>query len=57
MMPTYDYSCRDCGETFTVREAISDHEKRRKPPPCPSCESRKTRRELGSFFAKTASKT
>lgn len=37
----YEYRCEDCGETFEIRERISEHETDASPE-CPKCGSRKT---------------
>ena len=31
-MPTYDYVCPNCGESFEIKHSIDDS-----PPSCPSC--------------------
>jgi putative FmdB family regulatory protein len=55
-MAFYEYQCEECHATFTVSELISEHEKHEKQS-CPECGSERTHRVLGSFFAKTASKS
>ncbi|MDT8436442.1 MAG: zinc ribbon domain-containing protein [Gemmatimonadota bacterium] len=55
-MAIYDYRCENCGAEFTVSETISEHERRRKSPKCPDCDSGRTRRVFTEFFAKTESK-
>lgn len=54
-MPLYEYQCRECKKSFTVRMHINEHEKRR--PKCPKCGSRKLQQLYGAFFAKTAKKS
>ena len=54
-MPLYEYSCRECGHSFTIRMRIEEHDKKR--PKCPKCGSRKLDHKYGSFFAKTAKKS
>jgi putative FmdB family regulatory protein len=56
-MAFYEYVCEDCGSTFTVSQLISQHDRLKKPPKCPQCESHNTHQLLTSFFAKTKSKT
>jgi putative FmdB family regulatory protein len=36
IMPTYEYRCEKCGETFERRESIAEHEAA--VPKCPKCE-------------------
>ncbi len=54
-MPLYEYQCRECGKSFSIRLHIDEHEKKR--PKCPKCGSRKLEQKFSSFFAKTAKKS
>jgi putative FmdB family regulatory protein len=54
-MPSYDYRCEKCRKRFAVVQRISEHTDR--APACPKCKSRRTRRELAPFFAKTGRKS
>lgn len=54
-MPLYEYQCRECGHTFSLRFHIVEHEKKR--PKCPKCGSRKLEHKLSGFFAKTTKKS
>jgi putative FmdB family regulatory protein len=54
-MPTYDYSCANCGKRFSKVEAISQHG--RKSPTCPKCKSKKVVQVFSAFFAKTSKKS
>ena len=54
-MPLYEYHCRECGEAFSVRLHIIEHEKKR--PKCPKCGSRKLEHVYSSFLANTAKKS
>jgi putative FmdB family regulatory protein len=54
-MPLYEYQCRECGHTFSIRLHIEEHDKKR--PKCPKCDSRKLEHKYSSFFAKTAKKS
>jgi putative FmdB family regulatory protein len=54
-MPTYEYACKECGHTFTIRLHIEEHDKKR--PKCPKCGSRKLEHLYSAFFAKTAKKS
>lgn len=54
-MPTYEYCCQECGETFELVEHVEEHETHQ--PVCPGCGSKKVTRVLGDFFAKTSRKS
>ena len=55
-MPYYDYECKECGKTFTVKETFAEHDRHRHVK-CPLCESRRTERILAEVFAQTAKKS
>lgn len=42
-MPTYDFLCRSCGETFEARTAIDE------APPCPACGEPGAERQISGF--------
>lgn len=54
-MPTYEYQCKDCAETFEKIEHVEEHDMTH--PTCPKCGSEKVEQVLGTFFAKTARKS
>jgi len=54
-MPTYEYQCRSCHETFSVREHISQHGAGQVQ--CPKCRSRDVERRMSEFYAKTPRKS
>ena len=54
-MPTYDYTCRNCGHDFQRVESIARHVKAR--PRCPQCKSKKVERVFASVFVKTGKKS
>jgi putative FmdB family regulatory protein len=54
-MPTYEYRCQDCGETFERVEHISEHQSDH--PRCPKCGSEKVAQIPASFHAKTSKKS
>lgn len=54
-MPTYEYHCRACNESFTVREHISEY--RPGSVVCPRCQSRDVERTMSDFYAKTPRKS
>ncbi|MDQ3951185.1 MAG: zinc ribbon domain-containing protein [Gemmatimonadota bacterium] len=54
-MPTYEYRCASCGETFSRSERISDHASQR--PICPKCKSERVEQTFSSVFVKTAKKS
>lgn len=54
-MPTYDYRCRKCGQQFTTREKIAEHNAG--SATCPECKSQEVERVMSSFYAKTPRKS
>ena len=52
---TYDYKCEECGNEFSVKQTLKEHEE--KKVPCPRCGSEKTKHKLEPFFAKTSRKS
>lgn len=54
-MPTYEYHCRHCGETFSVRERIVDHEPAQAV--CPACKSQEVERVISGFYARLPRKS
>lgn len=54
-MPVYEYECRECKKTFSLRLHIDERAK--KKPKCPHCGSRKLTQRFTAFFAKTAKKS
>ncbi|UCG87184.1 MAG: zinc ribbon domain-containing protein [Gemmatimonadota bacterium] len=54
-MPSYDYVCRECDESFEIRATISEYSAGLKPR-CPGCGSRKTERSFSSVTVLTSSR-
>lgn len=54
-MPTYEYRCENCGQTFEKDESVKEHEARRAR--CPKCDSDKVQPLLSHFYAKTSKKS
>ena len=54
-MPSYDYRCRKCGQQFTTREKMSEHDAG--AAMCPQCKSQEVERVMSSFYAKTPRKS
>ena len=54
-MPTYEYQCRVCGETFSRREHIDEHGAG--AASCPKCQSKDVEQRMSGFYAKTARKS
>jgi putative FmdB family regulatory protein len=54
-MPTYEYRCLECTQTFEQTVRMADHETAR--PKCPGCGSEKVEQMFSSFFAKTSRKS
>ena len=56
VMPDYDFECAACGKKFTKQQTYEEHD-RAKRVKCPKCGSQRTRRVIGSVFAKTSKKS
>ncbi len=54
-MPTYQYECTKCGETFQRQERLHEHEEAR--PHCPGCGAENVRQVVAPFFARTSKKS
>ena len=54
-MPTYEYRCEKCGETFERSESIAEHETAM--PKCPKCEGDEVARVYSRVYAKTSKKS
>ena len=54
-MPTYEYRCTKCGETFSRREHISDYGTT--TPVCPQCQSSEVERLISAAYPRTARKS
>jgi putative FmdB family regulatory protein len=55
-MPDYDFECVACRKKFTKQQTYEEHD-RHKRVKCPKCGSQRTRRAIGSVFAKTSKKS
>jgi len=55
-MPTYEYRCKDCGQTFEKATTLEQHERQAKPS-CPKCHSRQVAQLPSRFQAVTGKKT
>jgi putative FmdB family regulatory protein len=54
-MPTYEYRCESCGETFEHVEHVAEHETAQ--PQCPKCGSKQVQHVPTQFVAKTSRKS
>ena len=54
-MPTYDYACEKCGQSFQRTEKISEHGS--KKVLCPECKSTRVQQVFKSVFVKTSKKS
>lgn len=54
-MPTYQYRCQDCGETFEHAEHVAEHATVQLK--CPKCGSEKVAHAPAPFVAKTSKKS
>lgn len=60
-MPTYEYRCLDCRETWERSEHMAEHDEvaagDARPPRCPHCGSDRVEQVFAPFFAKTSRKS
>ena len=54
-MPTYDFECQKCNNSFTLMISIAEYDKKRFQ--CPQCESRKVKQKITHFQTKTSKKS
>jgi len=54
-MPTYEYTCLDCGKEVVLSLSLKDHESG--SVACPSCESKRMEQLISSVMAKTSRKS
>jgi putative FmdB family regulatory protein len=54
-MPTYEYECQKCGNTYSLTMTIREHDKLK--PRCPKCKSTKTRQIMSTFHTVTTRKS
>jgi putative FmdB family regulatory protein len=54
-MPTYEYTCEDCGRTFDTVMSLAEHA--REKPRCESCGSGRVSQTVTSFNVKTSKKS
>jgi putative FmdB family regulatory protein len=54
-MPTYEYSCRECGKKFSLVMLVREYEKLKAR--CPKCKSTEVVRRFSTFYAKTTKKS
>lgn len=54
-MPFYEYRCDKCGENFSIRQSIAEHDKA--VVKCPKCSDKKVRQEISTFMVKTSKKS
>lgn len=54
-MPTYEYYCRPCAQTFTLIVSIAAHQT--EVAKCPRCHGTQVEQLLSTFIAKTSKKS
>jgi putative FmdB family regulatory protein len=54
-MPTYEYRCQSCSESFSMKMTMAQHD--RQPVVCPSCKGSSIAPHYATFFAKTSKKS
>lgn len=56
-MPSYEYYCRKCDQSFEVRMSISEHESKSKQVECPHCHGTEVEQVPARFTAMTSKKS
>ena len=54
-MPTYEFYCEECKESFSVILSISEYEEEKYS--CPKCKTKKVKQQITSFQAVTSKKS
>jgi putative FmdB family regulatory protein len=54
-MPTYDYLCKNCQESFSVVLSIKEHDE--KKVQCPKCGGTDLEQQITHFMTKTSRKS
>ncbi len=54
-MPTYEYHCKDCHNSFDMTLTLAVHE--REPVSCPKCNSKNVEQGFTTFYALTSKKS
>ena len=54
-MPTYDYLCKKCNESFSVILSFKDHDD--KKAECPKCSGKDLEQQITLFMTKTTKKS
>ena len=54
-MPTYEFYCEECKESFTLILSISEYEDAKYS--CPKCKPKKVKQQISSFQTVTSKKS
>ncbi len=54
-MPTYEFVCEKCGETFSRVMSIREYESEKVT--CPKCDAPEVKQQMSEFIAKTSRKS
>ena len=54
-MPTYEFYCEECKESFTLILSISEYEKEKYS--CPKCKTKKVKQQVSIFQTVTSKKS
>ena len=54
-MPTYEFYCEECKESFTLILSISEYEDEKYS--CPTCKTKKVKQQISSFQTVTSKKS
>jgi putative FmdB family regulatory protein len=59
-MPTYEFLCHSCGETFEVISSIAEHERVKREPgtvKCTACGSTEVTAQISEVLVQTSKKS
>jgi len=54
-MPQYEFFCKDCQKTFTLRLSLAEYDKDKIQ--CPDCKSSNVEQRIAAFYAVTSKKS
>ena len=54
-MPTYEYHCQDCDQTFTIHQSLEERDSG--PVKCPQCQEKNVDQVISPFVAVTSKKS
>jgi len=54
-MPTYEYHCQDCDQTFTIHQSVEERDSA--SVECPQCQEKNVEQVISPFVAVTSKKS